>query len=108
VRTTALAQAIRVAAAVFGALAFVAGLLAVLGGVWQFAVWPLILGTVLLLVALYERTRYEAGERAEGATAAKPEGLQRTEELFNDPTTGDLTRVWYDPQTGERRYLPEP
>lgn len=106
-RTTTLAQAIRAAAGVFGALAFLGGLLAALGGLWPFAVWPLILGAVLLLVALYERTRYGAGERVDVPTAARPEGLQRTEELFSDPTTGDLTRVWYDPATGERRYLPE-
>jgi hypothetical protein len=107
VRTSGLAQAIRAAAGLLGALAFLAGLLAALSGSWQFAVWPLILGTVLLLVALYERTRYGTGERADAATGGRPEGLQRTEEVFNDPTTGDLTRVWYDPQTGERRYLPE-
>jgi hypothetical protein len=36
------------------------------------------------------------------------EGLfQRTEEVFKDPTTGKLTRVYEDPETGRRQYREE-
>jgi hypothetical protein len=39
---------------------------------------------------------------------ALPVGFRRTDERFLDPSTGVLMRVWFDPATGERRYLPEP
>jgi hypothetical protein len=31
-----------------------------------------------------------------------------TNEVFNDPTTGKLTRVYEDPATGKRQYRDEP
>ncbi len=31
-----------------------------------------------------------------------------TAEVFKDPTTGKLTRVYEDPQTGKRQYKEEP
>lgn len=30
-----------------------------------------------------------------------------TQEVFRDPTTGNLTRVWEDPATGRRQYREE-
>jgi hypothetical protein len=42
------------------------------------------------------------------AGTALPRTFQRTDERFLDPSTGVLMRVWFDPATGERRYLPEP
>lgn len=40
------------------------------------------------------------------------EGFIRTEETFFDPTTGIRQQVWFNPETGERRYQtiddPEP
>jgi hypothetical protein len=33
-------------------------------------------------------------------------GWQRTEEIFNDPSTNRVVRVWID-QSGERRYVRE-
>jgi hypothetical protein len=33
--------------------------------------------------------------------------FQRTDELFADPTTSHVMRVWLDPATGERRYRAE-
>lgn len=35
-----------------------------------------------------------------------PPGFERTEERFMDPTTGVAHVVWFNPQTGERRYQP--
>ncbi len=67
----------------------------------------------------FERMRYRSEvdepvmqppSRAGGdpAGAALPPGLRRTDERFLDPSTGVLMRVWFDPATGERRYVPEP
>ena len=33
---------------------------------------------------------------------------ERTDEVFRDPTTERLMRVWVDPQDGSRHYVPEP
>lgn len=33
--------------------------------------------------------------------------FKRTDEVFNDPTTGKLTRVYEDPATGKRQYREE-
>jgi hypothetical protein len=86
----------------------------------------IIAGLVLIVMGVggigaiaFERMRYrsEASEpvtqppsRAGGDPpgTALPRGFQRTEERFLDPSTGVLMRVWFDPATGERRYLPEP
>ena len=34
-------------------------------------------------------------------------GWRPTDELFRDPGSGRLTRVWVDPGTGSRHYLPD-
>jgi len=34
-------------------------------------------------------------------------GLKPTNEVFKDPTTGKLTRVYEDPATGKRQYREE-
>jgi hypothetical protein len=34
--------------------------------------------------------------------------FQPTNEVFKDPTTGKLTRVYEDPATGKRQYKEEP
>ncbi len=36
-----------------------------------------------------------------------PPSFRRTDEVFVDPSTGVTMRVWFDPGTGERRYLAE-
>jgi len=33
--------------------------------------------------------------------------FKRTDEVFTDPTTGKLTRVYEDPSTGKRQYREE-
>lgn len=82
-----------------GALAVAAG--AVLLGTGDRAGINLILiGAVILLGTAFERWRYRK---------APPAGArwQRTAERFVDPTTGDTMEVYYDPASGERRYLRE-
>ena len=44
--------------------------------------------------------------RRHGESDAPVAGWQATDEVFNDPSTDRLMRVWVDP-TGERHYVPE-
>ncbi len=39
---------------------------------------------------------------------AKDGAFRATAEVFKDPTTGKLTRVYEDPKTGTRQYREEP
>jgi hypothetical protein len=81
-------------------------------------IWILLIGVALIVGALMERIRYrnETVDRAgapAGVAGGEPAGtvlesrFQRTNEVFTDPTSGRLMRVWLDPRTGERRYLTE-
>jgi len=62
------------------------------------AVGAIILG----VAAAYEHGRYRASVQASDTGR-----YQRTDEVFTDPTTGQLTRVWYDPASGARDYRPD-
>ena len=73
-------------------------------------------GAVLVAGVLLERTRYRSldaertgqGHGAGGGETARPDGRFRaTGERFVDPTSGIPMRVWVDPSTGDRRYVPE-
>ena len=44
--------------------------------------------------------------RRHGETEKPRPGWRRTEEVFNDPSTNRVVRVWLD-QSGERHYVPE-
>jgi hypothetical protein len=78
-----------------------------------------VMGVGGIAAITFERMRYRS-EAAEPVTqppsraggdppgTALPSGFRRTDERFLDPSTGVLMRVWFDPATGERRYLPEP
>lgn len=59
----------------------------------------LIMGALALVTSLVERTY--------GAPSRRPLGtdLRPTDERFVDPETGQLVTVWYDPVSGERRYV---
>jgi hypothetical protein len=45
--------------------------------------------------------------RRHGEETAPRAHWQRTDEVFVDPTTNRLMRVWVDPATGARDYVPE-
>ena len=75
-------------------------------------------GLALVVGAVIERMRYrsEAGDRARaptGRAGGEPVGtsleprFQPTDEIFTDPTSGHVMRVWLDPSNGERRYVAE-
>jgi hypothetical protein len=66
--------------------------------------WVIIAVVVVgVIVALFGWDRYR-GHRNKGEGAG---GAQPTSEVFIDPTTGQRTRVWYNPTTGEREYRAE-
>jgi len=73
-------------------------------------------GVVVLGAVILERTRYRSlhAERTgglHGPGGGEPHApeprFQPTPERFIDPTTHVAMRVWVDPTTGERRYVPE-
>jgi hypothetical protein len=74
-------------------------------------------GMILVAGVLLERTRYRSlhaeltgdSHGPGGGETGRPEGRFRpTEERFVDPTSHVAIRVWIDPSTGDRRYVPEP
>ncbi|HWG77580.1 MAG TPA: hypothetical protein VN660_12430 [Steroidobacteraceae bacterium] len=61
----------------------------------------LAMGVVVMAATLFERWRY-------GATASHaPASWQRTDERFEDPESGRTMTVYFDPVSGERRYVSE-
>ena len=61
--------------------------------------WPALAAAgVLVLGTLWERFYYRGSERG-GA------GFQATQERFLDEESGRLVTVWFNPATGERRYV---
>ncbi len=60
---------------------------------------------IVILVALYLAfdRRYRGREQPGSGDAFRP-----TDEVFRDPGSGELVRVYENPATGERQYRPEP
>lgn len=87
------------------ALLAVAGLVAVVGAVLLLVgqivagAYALGLGVAVVLGTLFERWRYRRDE-----PHAVP-GWEPTGERFEDPQTGKTVQVFYDPKSGERRYV---
>jgi hypothetical protein len=80
------------------------------------ALFLLVPGIVLVGAMLLERVRYrslhaEQSGAAPGAGGGETGSLEPrfrwTDEVFLDPSTNVRMRVWADPSTGERRYVPE-
>ena len=63
-------------------------------------------GPVVLILGILAFTTV-ALEPIYGRTSAKPasSNWRATGEKFVDPETGRLVTVWFDPETGERRYV---
>lgn len=63
--------------------------------------WPtLAVAIVMMLGIVFERLRYGAAQRppTDGA-------WQETSERFIDDASGKAVSVWFDPATGQRRYV---
>lgn len=86
-------------------LAVTAGTLLVVCGIalWAADAGPalLIMGAVVLVTVLVER--------GYGHLTGAPRGgsWRPTDEKFVDPESGELVTVWFDPASGERRYVSE-
>jgi membrane protein implicated in regulation of membrane protease activity len=67
-------------------------------------------GIVALALILFAITAfgYLSAERLRRQRRHIEPRFQRTDELFRDPRSGKVTRVYIDPATGERRYKIEP
>jgi len=109
---------IRVLAFLAGGLAFLGGLAEVAAGAGDAAagVMTILTGTVIMAAAVLQRGRYrsEAAERSNdepgpggGESGYVEPRFLPTGEIFGDPTSRDLMRVYIDPRTGERRYRAE-
>ncbi len=59
----------------------------------------LVAGAVIGLGTLFERWRYRGDQARPGAP------WERTDERFEDPHTGETFEVYFDPRSGERRYV---
>ncbi len=92
---------LRVVLLVLGVLAIVAALIvAVTGGPVPAVAWLGIMGAMLLVGIVFERGRYKP------ATPGHPgPGWVATDERFVDPDSGKEVIVYYQPSSGERRYV---
>ncbi len=106
-------------------LGFVVGGLLFLGGMATIGVggpdapagaWGILFGSAVMIVAVLQRSRYrsDAAERSHvdpgpggGELGTLEPRFLPTTELFVDPTSGRLMRVYVDRRTGERRYRAE-
>jgi hypothetical protein len=84
----------------YGVLALLGGIgLAVTGILTGLVVYLCVNGAIVIAALLFERGRYRP--------AIIPGGnWQETGERFVDPSTGQLMKVRYNPQTGARDYVP--
>jgi hypothetical protein len=84
----------------YGVLAVVGAIVLALAGIITGLVLYLFVnGAIVIAALLFERGRYRP--------AASQDGLwQETAERFIDPTTGQLMKVRYNPETGARDYVP--
>jgi len=113
-----LQSSVRVLVFCFGLLMFVGGIVAISAGPLAAlsGIWGVVLGSVVMIAAVVQRGRYrsQAAERSHsdpgpggGETGHLEPRFLPTTEVFLDPTTGVLMRVFADPRTGERLYRAE-
>jgi len=91
---------LRKAILAYGVLAVIGAILLALAGIISgLVLYLLVNGAVVIAALVFERGRYRP--------AVSPDGpWQETAERFVDPTTGQLMKVRYNPQTGARDYVP--
>jgi len=78
--------------------------------------WVVLVGSAFMIVAVLQRSRYRSDAAERGKLDPGPGGgevgyleprFAPTTELFVDPTSHRLMRVYVDSRTGERRYKAE-
>jgi len=91
---------LRTAVLIVAALIAAAGVTLILigGAAWPAGVQLTVLGLLFVAAVLFERWRYTKNFVKKGGQ------WQPTGERFTDPTTGVLTEVYYNAQTGQRDY----
>jgi hypothetical protein len=83
-------------------LACIAGGVAMLSSGQGNSATPLfIIGVLLAVGTVFEARRYDPKPHGQGT-------WEKTGERFVDPSTGKMTEVRYNPQTGERDYIDVP
>jgi hypothetical protein len=111
-----LQQWIRGLAFVFGGLLILGGFVAASAGEVGAGVEAIVVGTVLMIAAVLQHSRYRSGQAEQNHDDPGPGGGESgfleprflpTTEVFQDPTSRRLMRVFVDPRTGERRYRAE-
>jgi hypothetical protein len=90
---------LRTSVLVFAGALALTGALLLIGGLSRPGAYALGLGGLILLGTLFERWRYRPNGPRPGA------GWEATGERFEDPQTGKTVQVFYDPRSGERRYV---
>jgi hypothetical protein len=90
---------LRTAVLAFATLLAGIGFYLLLEGITRPGVQALGVGVVIILGTLFERWRYSHNDRRLDAR------WQSTGERFADPVTGKNVEVFYDPASGERRYV---
>jgi hypothetical protein len=106
-------------------LGFGFGLLFFLGGLATLAtrspealtgLWGIVVGTVAMVVSVLQTTRYRSIDAERSNAEPGPGGgevgymeprFAPTTEVFTDPSSHRVMRVYADPRTGERRYRAE-
>jgi hypothetical protein len=110
----------RIIVLALGLTMFVAGLAVIAAGKEAAisGIWLVCIGMVFIIATVIERVRYRSDAAERGGAPSGPGGgepigtrldtrFSRSDEVFEDPTSGRRMRVWLDPSTGERRYLSE-
>jgi hypothetical protein len=111
-------DSIRALAFGFGGLLCLGGLAAIsLGGAEAASgIVPLLIGAGAIVVAILQRNRYRSEVAEKAGLSPGPGGgesgwlepqFRPTGELFTDPASGQVMRVWVDEATGQRRYRAE-
>jgi hypothetical protein len=84
----------------YGVIAVVGAIvLAILGVGLPIVLYLFVNGLIVIAALLFERGRYRPPVTPGGS-------WQETAERFVDPSTGQLMKVRYNPQTGAREYVP--
>ena len=87
-------------------VAWVVAATALILGAQVFGITGLIALIFLAIVALLSIS-WTATQRGRRRLQRRDPRFRPTDELFHDPVTGDRTRVYVNPETGERRYWTE-